>query len=170
MAGTGTTSSKKSGGPLPGPFMEFELPIRPDAKVEDKKQKNEILLCKECVGVLLKLKPAHSRVGVFGGNNKDTKGKKFALGTRKGNKPYTLILKAATKVKCQGVNDTAPKERTVKSIQISAPNGVTVAEMKEFCQTSLKDIVHAIITPSGKKHTLKGPLGTTVLAAETKTA
>ena len=156
MAGASKSSSK---GPLPGSYMEFEFPIKEDVKDADKSTQ-ETVYCKEPVALFLGLTPAKARVGTFtkGKNN----GKKFALRGSKGQKPFKIILKNGTKIDVVPPGATSKTSRPVKSITISVPNTVSVAELREFLmtKTKAKDNILGMVSPDGRVYTWSGELGT----------
>lgn len=173
MAGAGTTQAGK--GPLPGQYMEFELPIKEDVKDDDGSDK-ETLYCKEPIGIFLGLTPAKARVGTFSdkaktgaeaGAKATNAGKTFALRARKGSQSYKIILKPGTKINTQKVGTTNKISYTPTTIGISVSNKITVAEMREFLLT--KSNVLAFVTPRGVTYTLQGTLGTKVPGVDKKT-
>ena len=168
MAGAGTTSTNK--GPLPGVYMEFVLPIKEDVKDEDKSTQ-ETLYCKEPVGIFLGLKVADARVGTFNGKNNSTKGKKFALRARKGQKSFTLLLKPGTKIDVQKFGDKNKKSREVDRVTVSFAKTITVSELREYfmLKSSAKDKILGFITPQGRLHIWQGTLGSKQAKVEEST-
>lgn len=168
MAGAGTTTSKK--GPLPGVYMEFVLPIKEDKK-DDDKSTQETLYCKEPVGIFLGLQVADARVGTFEGKNTSTKGKKFALRAKKGQKTFTLLLKSGTKIDVQKFGAKSKTSREIDRLSVSFPNTITVSELREYLMTKsgAKDKILGFITPQGRLHTWQGTLGTRQTKVETST-
>ncbi len=167
MAGAATTVKK---GPLPGVYMEFVLPIKEDVKDEDKSTQ-ETLYCKEPIGIFLGLKVADARIGTFQGKNKSTQGKKFALRARKGQKPFTILLKPGTKIDVQKFGAKTKTSREVDRVTISFAKTITVSELREYLmsKSSAKDKILGFITPQGRLHVWQGTLGTKQTKVEEST-
>jgi len=167
MAGA-TQHTASSKGPLPGVYMEFDLPIKEDKK-DDDQSTIETLYCKECIGKFLGLKAAKGKVGTFSkGKNS---GKTFAIRSAKGQRTFTLLLKKGTKIEAQGFNDKSKFSKEVKTITVSFPNTVTVSELREYLITKspVKDKILGFVTPQGRKYTWQGPLGDKETAVEKST-
>lgn len=165
MAGAGSSSKK---GPLPGSYMEFELPVKEDKKDDDKTDQ-ETVYCKEPVALFLGLKPAKARVGTFSqGKNS---GKKFAMRGSKGQKTFKILLKTGTKLKVVLPGKTSPTDREVKSITISVPNTVSVSELREYLmeKTTAKEKILGFVSPDGRVYTWRGELGTKPTGVEEST-